>query len=558
MRKLLVLWFSLIWAGFIAPAFASLDIHTPTASEPTLLAKVYFLPDWREGNLAFDEDSDNKPCTDICLQKTQFDCAYGLTETYVNDCGKTCVRCKECVGCEEQGYKLSTCPDNGVCVNDCCNGLYKFTGCENGFVKEGDSCRSESCSENPSLCSSTQKCENGVCVDKDCSESPNLCGSNEICINKVCEEKNCTNGGVTCGATEKCNQTTGQCECSPTCVDESNCDLGTETIANGCGGTCTVCKDCIPTCVDESGCQYGTKTITNGCGGTCTVCKGCKPNCEDEWNCGASGFTKVSNGCGGSCRKCVIPTGAVIFTFSPNTSKTKLTIKSTFNYYGFNIDMGDGTVYKNLTTDIFSYTYAKEGTYDVTITGDIRQLGHIEPADKILKLKQFNLSNIEDLLSTFEGAVNMEGTIPHLPPNLKTVYYPFNYCSKLTGRLPSIPKTLVDATGLFRSCSNKYYCTVGFTGSIPELPSTLEDATDMFSDCKNVTGYVSRLPVSLKDVRGMFYNCNSLAGVETVNGEYPYQYLSNISNVSDMVYGSSAAVRQHFPVSWGGTCTTCE
>ena len=37
-------------------------------------------------------------------------------------------------------------------------------------------------------------------------------------------------------------------------------------------------KLCTPTCTSETNCQYGSKTESDGCGGTCTVCyPACKP-----------------------------------------------------------------------------------------------------------------------------------------------------------------------------------------------------------------------------------------------------------------------------------------
>ena len=554
MKKILFILLSLFWAVYVQAASLSVDIHTPNLSKPYQFAKVYFLPDWNDKDFAF-ADQDEMPCTEVCPQKTDYDCKYG-TESYVNGCGLTCSRCLECYGCEARGYTLSECPVNGICLNDCCNKLYKLESCKSGYVKEGNSCRAENCTENASLCdSTTEKCVNGKCVEKDCTEYPGKCGSNQTCVDGECIAKDCNNTPSLCTATEKCQLQNGvyKCVCSPTCTNETNCPNGYDTpVANGCGGTCSVCKTCTPNCKNETGCSYGTKTIADGCGNTCTVCKSCTPNCENEWNCGAAGFTQISNGCGASCRKCNTPTGAVVFTFSPTSGSTKLTIKNTDNNYGFNINTGDGSNYKNLTSGSFSHTYTQAGNYDVTITGDLRILGSIQPADKITKLKQLNLSNIEKLSFTFENAVNMEGPIPHLPPNLISVYYPFSNCSKLTGKLPPLPSTLVDASGLFSSCTSRS-CTTGFTGSIPELPPALEIAESMFAYSKSLTGNIPPLPKSLKNTYGMFRSIPGLTGVTTVDGQYPYQYLKQIQKADYMVTGTSDAVRSKFPQSWGGT-----
>lgn len=79
----------------------------------------------------------------------------------------------------------------------------------------------------------------------------------------------------------------------------------------------------------------------------------------------------------------------------------------------------------------------------------------------------------------------------------------------------------------------------------------------MFSDCSGLTGNIPELPARLTGAQGMFSGCSGLSGVTLVNGQYPYQYKPYL-NGSIMVYGCSEAVRQHFPTSWGGTCTTCQ
>ena len=243
MKKILFILLSLFWAVYVQAASLSVDIHTPNPSKPCQFAKVYFLPDWNDKDFAF-ADQDEMPCTEVCPQKTDYDCKYG-TESYVNGCGLTCSRCLECYGCEARGYTLSECPVNGICLNDCCNKLYKLESCQSGYIKENNGCRAENCTENASLCdSTTEKCVNGQCVEKDCTEYPDKCGSNQVCVDGECIAKDCNNTPSLCTATEKCQLQDGfyKCVCSPTCTDESDCSNGTETIANGCGGTCTVCK----------------------------------------------------------------------------------------------------------------------------------------------------------------------------------------------------------------------------------------------------------------------------------------------------------------------------
>ena len=248
MKKIL---FTLVFTLFYLPlcGFSQSDIHTPNKSEPAAfkLAKVYFLPDWSDKGMSFD-GTDEKPCTEVCPQKTEYDCASGQTETYTNSCGLACSRCVECYGCEAKGYTLANCPANASCLNDCCNNLYKLVSCDNGYVSDGNSCRKETCSDNPDICGDNQKCSNGECVDKSCDEDQSVCSSSETCVKGECVTKDCNNTSGMCTSTEKCQLQNGvyKCVCSPKCVDATGCETYGTPIANGCGGTCKVCLDLTP------------------------------------------------------------------------------------------------------------------------------------------------------------------------------------------------------------------------------------------------------------------------------------------------------------------------
>lgn len=269
-----------------------------------MLSKVYFLPDWRESDVSFGND-DSKPCTEVCNNVSASDCAYGLTETYVNSCGETCVRCKECVGCESQGYRLSACPENGICANDCCNKLYKLTDCGEGFIKDGDSCRTESCTDDASICTGGKTCQSGVCK----------CPSGKTEVNGQCETSTCANGGVTCSS-GVCDTSSGECvEClskgdcssgvcdtgSKTCVEcltNSDCTGGKEcsnkkcVVPDPCAGiTCSGGKSCV-----DGTCKCPSGQIDNG--GTCEA-----PNCANGGiDCEKHG--KVCNTSSGECVEC--------------------------------------------------------------------------------------------------------------------------------------------------------------------------------------------------------------------------------------------------------------
>ena len=518
MKKIFAILFSLIISTAVEAAFPAIDIHTPNGSKsaPFQLAKVYFLPDWSESEMKFD-GTDEKPCIEVCPQKTEFDCASGQVESYVNSCGNTCVRCIECYGCEEQGYILAECPDNGICSNDCCNKLYKLTGCNEGYVLDGSSCRTETCSENASVCGANQKCSNGVCVDKTCDEDSSLCSSSQTRVNKQCVAKDCNNTSGMCTATEKCQLQNGkyQCICSPICVDATDCETYGTPVANGCGGTCKVCGD------------DGT---------------------------------------------------AVSFTFVPTAGNITLTMP-TLEYSGltpkYTIDWGDGTIDKDITTYGPSHTYLRTGVYEVKLTGTVGTLSVFSSsiAKYIVKINQFNLSSLRKLDRTFLNATNLTGSIPNLPINLINGYaafegrsgltgnipaFPtgltlanamFDGCTGLTGEIPAFPPNLLRANFMFQDCS-------GLTGSIPEFPSTLAYAQSMFDGCTNLTGVIPAIPSVLEMGAYMFRNCRKLTGIEKLNGQYPCQYLNDSGDFREISANCQSAVKVGFKTEWGGTCST--
>ena len=255
------------------------------------LAKVYFLPDWNDKGMSFD-GTDEKPCTEACPQKTSYDCASGQTETYTNSCGLTCSRCVECYGCEAKGYTLTNCPANASCLNDCCNNLYKLVSCDNGYVSDGSSCRKETCSDNPNICTGGKTCISGSC------QCPN--GKTEV--GSKCETSTCKNGGITCsGSAGVCNTTTGQCV---QCMTNSDCGGGKECNANNqcivpdaCAGvTCSEGKSCV-----DGTCVCPSNQVDNN--GTCEA-----PNCANGGVTCGSGETcnTATKLCEASFRACQI------------------------------------------------------------------------------------------------------------------------------------------------------------------------------------------------------------------------------------------------------------
>jgi len=147
-----------------------------------------------------------------------------------------------------------------------CVGL-SFEICHNGICDE-DRCGSDD--DCPSCFSCDTKCGT-------CKTIPNCCMSHQVCPDwdGVCDaEENPT----TCNY---CNSNEHLCE--PGCVDNTNCEAGSECIGHQCRP--------VETCTDDASCNNGEATpicdIENSPYTTCFYCEGgeCKPGCVTDANC---------------------------------------------------------------------------------------------------------------------------------------------------------------------------------------------------------------------------------------------------------------------------------
>ena len=169
----------------------------------------------------------------------------------------------------------------------------------------------------------------------------------------------------------------------------------------------------------------------------------------------------------------------------------------------------------------------------------------------------------------FNGCSNLDGKIMGLSDALTDGHYMFAGCSNLTGDVPQLPDSLTQGSGMFIGCTNldgqitgfgKGLTTASFmfancsklSGDIPALPENLQNGSQMFQNCSNLTGNIPELPQTLQNGGYMFAGCSNLTGVTSVNGLYPYEYLSQITSYTHLVTDCSNDVRRHFPVSWGG------
>ena len=567
MKRLLLFLFAL---AVVFPAEASFSHNTQithTGLKPVpnsfQIAKSHFLPDYQEGNFTFDKGDDiSAACPTSIYKYTKNNCSYpnivqsapcggkyrvcGCERVFTYSSEDCAVRGKEGGGesCTVRGgsddgttyYTSCVCPSSYTKLSDgqICTG----TECSSAGERYCDRFENIQCTGAYMLCNNNQTGEGGFCNDKEGNKYTGCYCDEDIYpeTDESCRYHYGTNAvgsGTSCNNGERWRSCSCDASCPSSHPDKSCGSLGiSDETDDGCGGKCYKCNSCSPTCQNETNCPNGTKIVDNGCGGTCSVCQSCTPTCKNETGC-KKYDTPISNGCGGTCTVCgVYDDGtAISFVFSFDKANTYASIET--NAYSnnspafYSINWGDGSIDTYRSTGYKSHTYQQAGNYTVKIVGSVGHINQIKPVDKITALKKLNLSTVTFLYYTFSGGSNIIGSIPPLPPKLERADWAFQACTKLTG-------------------------------SVPKLPSSLKRAPFMFSGCEGLTGNIPTLSSGLIDGSFMFNSCSGLTGVTPVNGKYPYQYLSAIESKAHMINLCSDAVRQHFPTSWGGSCTSCQ
>ena len=245
MRILLTIIF-LLSAGLSSAASLSPDIHTPDRPKSMQIAKVYFLPDWREKSMAFEST----------------DCsAYPLTY------------CK--------GYKIpapdSYCPDNSMFFSACI--------CPDSF---------KTC-ELPSFGSGAE-CEGKYSV---CTEDiPRACKTENPDYTNSCP------AGTKPDTSKRCSYDSDYGACCNTCAayPESEIKDGYEQT-----GKCTDCDGKTHYQVKAKDCGAGFMACDNGGAPSAEECKSgeqtlyssCKPDCSAEYSLSACPLHALCEECGG-------------------------------------------------------------------------------------------------------------------------------------------------------------------------------------------------------------------------------------------------------------------
>ena len=246
--------------------------------------------------------------------------------------------------CRNAGYTITSCPTGQHLVNPCPsdNRYYERCDCDDNMTEVctipyygvGQSCNGKyaSCQkDNPRACRESGYTQTGSCptlqtpnkkcpydsnyYDKCvCSSSLVSCPSPKVGVGSSCDgkyqscctplsdETNCQYGTTT--GSDGCGGTRTVCKACTPLTNETNCRYGYVLGSDGCGGTRNVCKDCTPIS-NQTNCKYGTQTVDNGCGGTATICKDCDNSCPSGYSLTNPGgcYDSSKNGCGNTCYK---------------------------------------------------------------------------------------------------------------------------------------------------------------------------------------------------------------------------------------------------------------
>ncbi len=251
------------------------------------------------------------------------------------------------------------------------------------------------------------------------------------------------------------------------------------------------------------GCLYPTTISAQ----TCTAA----PSCADM------GYTKTVSDCSGkntlkcpfdltkvSCEEAITdmslysyPVVFKVHIKNPGPFRHSVCISETGSSCGspFDvlIDCGNGKLlyYENDSMPYSEYpcVYDKAGDYIIRISGVFNMIYHYEDENyyikELIKLNHPMLYYLGDMCSE-----ETTGSIPELPPNLKSGRRAFQSCSGLTGSVPALPDTLTNGYEMFSGCS-------GLTGGVPSLPDGLIDADGMFYKCSKLKGKSPNKPSNL-------------------------------------------------------------
>lgn len=206
------------------------------------------------------------------------------------------------------------------------------------------------------------------------------------------------------------------------------------------------------------------------------------------------------------------------------------------------VDWGDGTTSTSSDngTVRLTHTYSSDGYYMVQISDDVKEwfphfespngsyfnsvsglmpqnawskvvvdgrtdgTWHVRNILKIHRALQWG-DSITSTYCTYNGCVNLTGSVPRWPSGLKNAYSTYRECYGISGIIPDWPEGLTTATATYLNCT-------GLTGSIPDWPDTVTTAESTYAYCGGLTGSVPEWGASITTCNQTYNSCYGLTG----------------------------------------------
>ena len=226
-------------------------------------AKTTFLPDYMEETMEFEGCSGGGE--DYCLCERSKNPVYHLALSKPQ--------------CPDPKIFDHTCPHSSDWISECyCPASYNKT-CTSPYRGVGKICdgKYQECCDTRCRAGTTSPCSYPYVTDytssTGCGETCYVCRYGNDCNTSCSSSENATASGGT-------NDFNGRScvTCSPKCTpsrSETDCECGSYSCSDGCGGTRTCCKTCSEPSTPS--CTHSThRTCSNGCATYCPCCSACK------------------------------------------------------------------------------------------------------------------------------------------------------------------------------------------------------------------------------------------------------------------------------------------
>jgi len=201
------------------------------------------------------------------------------------------------------------------------------------------------------------------------------------------------------------------------------------------------------------------------------------------------------------------------------------------------IDWGDGNTNSILNTNLteYTYTYPTSSVYNITIEGNILQIGNTEVQSKniksITKILDFsNLNIITSLSGSFKNAVNLEMIPQDIPNTVQNISSMFDNCQKLNdSNISNWNISNVTNISYLFSKANIFNQDLNNWDT-----SNVTNMSYVFSEASSFNGNIGNWNTSnVTNMSSLFY------GASSFNGNLNNWNTGNVTNMSSLFYGCS-------------------